>query len=260
MDTLPAHVPILVYHHVYREGTPELVAAQEAQTPGVIGVDEFLRQLSWLAEEGWQVVSTSQLLDGLEQAFLPTRCAVLHFDNGWIDTFEVVLPLLQERGYNATCYPITDGVEAATDGRAATVRTMTEGIVRHRFMTWQQLVQLAAAGWEIGAHTATHCRLAERHVEAGDEAVVWEAEAANALFERHLGTAPSHFAYPSGSRNERTDELLAPYYRSLRLWHFEWPIRWSYTEPQTSPHALECQNIDLRVDEAAFRRILAGEP
>ena len=122
-------------------------------------------------------------------------------------------------------------------------------------MTWEQVERLVDAGWEIGAHTATHCKLADRHVEQRDEVVIREAEVANEVFERHLGSIPEHFAYPSGSRNTRTDELLQDHYRSLRLWHFEEQPVWSFTENTTSRLAIDCQNIDNTVTFADFERL-----
>jgi peptidoglycan/xylan/chitin deacetylase (PgdA/CDA1 family) len=253
------HVPILVYHHVYSEGAAELSDVTGERAAGILGVEEFTRHLDRVDDDGWQVVGTSAIVDWLGGgAALPDKALALHFDNGWLDTFEVVHPLLRDFGCTATCYPITDGVEAASGGRSTAVRTLTEGVVEKPFMTWEQIGELRLAGWEIGAHTATHCKLADRHEEQGDDGVVREAEVANELFERRLGFTPSHFAYPSGSRNERTDQILAGYYDSLRLWHFEWPIRWSYTRPGTSPLALDCQNLDVRVPFDDFCRILAG--
>ena len=254
------HVPILVYHHVYPDDSAELAAAVAEQTAGVIGLSEFARHLEQMRAGDWTVVGTSRVVDWLlGAAELPAKAAVLHFDNGWLDTATVVEPVLDDFGYTATCFPITDGVEAASSGRSAAVRTLTEGVVEKPFMTWDQVTGLLEAGWEIGAHTATHCKLADRHAGEGDGGVVREAELANRIFERRLGSAPDHFAYPSGSRNERTDELLSRYYRSLRLWHFEQPVRWSYTRRDTPVTAVDCQNIDLRVSSAEFSRILAGE-
>ena len=73
--------------------------------------------------------------------------------------------------------------------------------------------------------------------------------------ERHLGRAPDHFAYPSGSRTEATDRVLAAHYRTLRLWHVEWPVRWTFTDRGTSPLAVDCQNIDRRIGFGDFARI-----
>ena len=250
-------VPILVYHHVYPEGSELLEQATHETGAGVIGEREFTRQMQTLVDERWTVVTTTQVVKWLEgSAQLPPRAAVLHFDNGWLDTAEVVLPILSRFGFTATCFPITDGVEAASHGDAKAVRTLTEGIVEHPFMTWNQLRKLLEAGWEIGAHTATHCKVADKHAVEGDDAVVWEAQTANNLFERQLSLVPEHFAYPSGSRSDRTDELLAAYYRSLRQWHFEWPVCWSFTDRHTSPLAIECQNIDLRVSFDDFLRLI----
>jgi len=251
-------VPILVYHHVYPEEATDVQQATFETGAGIIGEAQFRRQMNHIAASDWNVMSTSQIVDWVKKkAPLPPRAVALHFDNGWLDTATVALPILRQFDFAATCFPITDGVEAASVGKSAAVRTLTEGVIEKPFMTWAQAQQLLDAGWEIGAHTATHCKIADQHAAAGDEGVIAEAETANEIFVRHLGFAPAHFAYPSGSRNQRTDELLSRYYHSLRLWHFEWPIRWTFTDSTTSTLALDCQNIDLRVPFEAFATIFS---
>ena len=112
---------------------------------------------------------------------------------------------------------VAQGVQAASEGRAAAVRTRTEGVVSKPFMTWEQVAALRDAGWEIGAHTATHCKLADHHAEHGDAGVEEEAVTSNALFAANLGEAPRHFAYPSGSRTDRTDEILSVRHTKISL-------------------------------------------
>jgi len=249
-------IPILVYHHVYPDQAPELKQAAAENPAGVVGEAEFRRQMRYVLDHNWRVVSTTQILDWLlDGAALPERALALHFDNGWLDTCTVAMPILKDLGVTGTCYPITNGIEAASGGEAPAVRTLTEGRIRKPFMTWDHVRALLDAGWEIGAHTATHPKLADKHADDGDTAVLHEAKTANARFQQRLGLVPSHFAYPSGSRNPRTDELLAPLYRSLRLWHFDFPITWTFTDGRTSPLAIDCQNIDLRVTCDDFERL-----
>ena len=105
-------VPILVYHHIYPEGSPELKAAT-GDSSGVIGEVEFRRHLEFISNEGWNVVSTSDVVDWIiDGTPLPDRAVALHFDNGWLDTRTVTMPIVKELGMTATCFPITDGVEA----------------------------------------------------------------------------------------------------------------------------------------------------
>ena len=248
-------VPILVYHHVYPDGTPE---SEHGDGAGIVRESEFQRHLHYMVEEGWTVVSTSQIVDWLtEGEALPKKAAALHFDNGWLDTATVVLPILSRLGMIATCFPITDGIEAASEGKSTSVRTLTEGVIEKPFMNWDQAQLLLDAGWEIGAHTATHCKMADQYALESDEAILREVQVSNDAFKKHLGSVPEHFAYPSGSHNVSTDRLLSRYYRSLRLWHFEWPITWTYTHFKSSPLALECQNIDMRVSFDDFTHIFS---
>lgn len=247
-------VPILVYHHVY----PDETMSNVSESAGIIGESELRRQLQYIVDEGWTAVSTDQILDWLvDSTVLPAKAVAVHFDNGWQDTRTVAMPILQEFGMAGMCYVITDGLQAASRGAGQAVRTLTEGVVEKPFMTWGQAEELLDAGWEIGAHTATHCKMADKHADDGDEGVLREITMSNALIRQRLGFVPAHFAYPSGSRTADTDRLVAPHYRSLRLWHAEWPIVWRFTDLTTSPQAIECQNVDSRVPWADFARIFS---
>ena len=165
------------------------------------------------------------------------------------------MPVLREMGLTATCYVISDGTEAAAQGLPAAIRTSTEGAVQKPCITWRQAEDLLREGWEIGAHTATHPKLAEVLDAEGPEAMMDEIERSNESYRANLGFVPDHFAYPSGSRDERTDAMLAAHYRSLRRWTFSHPPRWEFTDGRTPPHALECQNIDNTVAFEDFVRI-----
>eukprot|EP01052_Picozoa_sp_SAG31_P054990 SAG31_NODE_14934_length_779_cov_1.783824_1_plen_210_part_10 len=191
---------------------------------GVVGRSDLVRQIEYILANGWTVVPSSRIIEWVLSAHgkggnsadaaaatLPSKAVALHFDNGWLDTYTVAMPVLQSFGRGvapATCFPITSGVDAATAGRPSAVRTKTEGVVSKPFMTWSQVAELVAAGWEIGAHTVNHRKLAEQHAEEGDSAIALEASLANEAFAKHLGTPPLDFAYPSGSRTDRTDQIV----------------------------------------------------
>lgn len=253
MTHASTNVPILVYHHVYPDDSPEL---RDAPGDGVVAASQFRGQVEHLLAEGWRVVSTSRVVEGLAQGSLPEKAACLHFDNGWLDTATVVQPILAALGLTALCYPITDSITAASEGRASTIRTATEGHIDKPFMTWNQIGDLVSAGWEIGAHTAAHGRMGETYRDGGEAAIVEEVAQSSEAFERHLGFVPRHFAYPSGSRSPETDAILSRYYDSLRLWQARWSEPPRFTCPDTPPKALECQNIDMAVDFGDFQRLL----
>ena len=253
---MSSRVPILVYHHVFPDDNPELAITTDKRASGVIGVSEFRRQMDYVLDNGWQVVSTTEIVDWLEgKGELPERAVALHFDNGWLDAHTVVLPILDELGVTGTCYVISEPTDASSKGMPAGITTMTQGFVVKPFLTWDNCRELLDAGWEIGAHTATHPKLGRVYEEQGEDALMAEVVPSNAVFEENLGFVPEHFAYPSGSRSDTTDALLSPHYRSLRRWTFDQPPVWDFTDETTSPKALECQNVDNTVAFEHFNRI-----
>ncbi len=80
-------VPILVYHHVYSDDTPNVERAEEGQTvTGIISVSAFRKQLKFIKDEGWTVISTAQLSDWLKKRLpsLKSRWCCSLITGGWI--------------------------------------------------------------------------------------------------------------------------------------------------------------------------------
>ena len=77
---MSSRVPILVYHHVFPDDDPELAITTDKKASGVIRVSEFRRQVDYVLDNGWQVVSTTEIVDWLEGKGATAgegRCAAL---------------------------------------------------------------------------------------------------------------------------------------------------------------------------------------
>src|SRR5262245_35207660 len=62
----------------------------------------FLGQLSYLRDNGWQVIDLATMLRGLTAPTeLPHRAALITFDDGYRSVLEVALPCLRRFGYPA---------------------------------------------------------------------------------------------------------------------------------------------------------------
>jgi len=62
--------------------------------------DTFIRQLTYLATNGWEVIDQSRFVKGLEDAeSLPRRSALITFDDGYRSMRTVALPLLRRFGF-----------------------------------------------------------------------------------------------------------------------------------------------------------------
>lgn len=167
-------VPILVYHSIAAHYAGEPRAQRLAEVPDSV----FALQMRYLGQRGFHVVSLPSLVDALERHDgVPDRSVVLTFDDGLANHYRNVFPVLRRLGLTATFFVYTTPI--GTDSR---------------FMTWEQLSELQAAGMTIGAHSWTHGPLTESHKWLRDEVVNSRDELA-----QHLGRAPEFFAYPEGA-------------------------------------------------------------
>jgi peptidoglycan/xylan/chitin deacetylase (PgdA/CDA1 family) len=69
----------------------------------------FKDHLSWLKQNGYQTISLETLIDYIEgkEVSLPSQPILLTFDDGTIENYEIVYPLLEEFGYTGVSFVIT---------------------------------------------------------------------------------------------------------------------------------------------------------
>lgn len=140
----------------------------------------FREQMRWLTDH-YRVIPLAEAVDGAEGV-------AITFDDGYRDNLTEAAPVLESYAVPATVFFVS--------GRAG-------GYLDHddpcdesaRLMTWGELRDLSACGWEIGGHTVRHERLSEQ-TEARQRA---EIEGCKRAIESEIGRAVTAFAYPFGS-------------------------------------------------------------
>jgi peptidoglycan/xylan/chitin deacetylase (PgdA/CDA1 family) len=171
---------ILMYHGI----------ADVAQDPNQLCVSpaRFAEQMAWLADSGLRGVSVATP----RQAMAAGQAAGLvgiTFDDGYTSVLDVALPELARRGFGATAFIISGLVGKTNEWDAGPVWPLLDGA---------GVAELAAAGIEIGSHSATHPHLAGLSARRqGAEAV-----ASRAALEDLLSAPVTGFAYPYGSMDE----------------------------------------------------------
>jgi peptidoglycan/xylan/chitin deacetylase (PgdA/CDA1 family) len=170
---------ILLYHGVGPTST--------RIDPGFLRVrpEAFRAQLRLLLEAGFEIVTVGEFAERSRGCAPPPGIIALSFDDGMDDNHSVVLPLLREHGLRSTVY-VTTGLI----GKPNPWMAPESGA---RMMTVHELRELAAAGFEIGAHTVSHPDLSR----LGFDECLHEMRESREELERTLGIEVRTFAYPS---------------------------------------------------------------
>jgi peptidoglycan/xylan/chitin deacetylase (PgdA/CDA1 family) len=147
----------------------------------------FRAQIELLADAGFKFVTVAELARLAAGREPPPGYAAISFDDAMRTTLTVALPVLREHGIRATVY--------ATIGFIGGVSPWVGPKSENRIMSEDELVELAAAGWELGAHTMTHPDLSLLDYEACRR----EIEDSKAALERIGGVQVETLAYPFGS-------------------------------------------------------------
>jgi len=105
-DILTSEVPILMYHHLAKQGDPSVV----------ISPARFAEHMDALSESGYTSVSLSDLLRFVDQGVpLPEKPVCITFDDGYLSNYEYAYPLLREKDMSATIFVIGATVGATTE-------------------------------------------------------------------------------------------------------------------------------------------------
>ncbi|GAA5013982.1 polysaccharide deacetylase family protein [Kitasatospora paranensis] len=169
---------ILMYHSV----------AHEDEDPYLLTVspERFAAQMGWLARSGRRGVSVRELLRA-RAAGAAAGLVGLTFDDGYADFARYAVPVLRRYGFTATAYVVPDllGGDNGWDPEGP----------RKPLLTVDEVVQLAAAGWEIGSHGLGHTALPGLRADELAE----QTRGSRRVLEQLVGRPVTGFCYPYGA-------------------------------------------------------------
>ena len=172
-------VPFVLMYHVVAEveEDPHRLAVTPAR---------FAEQMDWLAERGLRGVSMETLIAAM-RAGRGRGLIGLTFDDGYLSVRRHALPVLLRHDFTATMFIVSDRIGGTNewDAGAAPVWPL---------MTVDQVSELAAAGMEIGSHTATHPTLPS----IAADRLTAEISGSRARLRELFDSPVNGFAYPYG--------------------------------------------------------------
>jgi peptidoglycan/xylan/chitin deacetylase (PgdA/CDA1 family) len=175
---------ILMYHKV--NDLPD--------NPTTVPVAKFDEQLARLGELGYNVVDLDAVLDHYTVGRpLPEKAVLITFDDGYRDTLENALPVLQKHGCPAVIFIPVAYMEDRTPLPHETI--LLQRGMRNPTLDWGLMRELDASGVRVESHGIAHRPLAEMSL---DEAVR-EIAVSKLKLEEQLGRPVRAYSYVKGS-------------------------------------------------------------
>ena len=173
---------ILTYHQIDLAPPPPAAFRSLYVAP-----DSFARQMRWLKRLGYRGLSMRDLMPYLRGEKVG-KVVGLTFDDGYCNNLHQALPVLQDCGFTATCYVISQLLGKTN------VWDLSNGVKQADLMSPEQIRAWSQAGMEIGAHTQNHCQL----TSLPDEDALREISASKEELADLIGREVEHFCYPYG--------------------------------------------------------------
>lgn len=153
----------------------------------VVSPESFSRQIDWLEKRPFQFFSLDEVVDRKGKIPIGDRSVALTFDDGFRDNFENGFSLLMARKRTAALFVVVNWVGQ-------------EG-----FLRWEEIQELANAGFTIGSHSLTHRWLPDL---TDSEELRSEVFDSKKKIEDKIGRPVKHFSYPVGGVDQRVADLV----------------------------------------------------
>lgn len=188
-------IAILTYH-----------ALDDSGAVTAVHPDRFRAHLRFLAGRGYEVIDLDRLLAILAgRAPEPARAAVITFDDGYRSVHGEALAELRRQEFPATAFVTTGHSGGQNDWP-----TQPAHVPRREMLRPEEIRELHAAGFTIGAHSVSHAHLPALPDDTARE----EIEGSKQWLEDLLGAPVRHFAYPYGETSPMVRALAAMRFES----------------------------------------------
>ncbi|MGH8279758.1 MAG: polysaccharide deacetylase family protein [Gammaproteobacteria bacterium] len=188
---VPSHAVVFIYHRFGDNRYPSTN----------IALPQFEAQLTWLAENHYQVWPLPRIVEYLEtNRPIPDHVVAITIDDAFQSAYVHAYPLLKARGWPFTVFVSTGAEDAHLPD----------------YMTWDELRDMGNHGANFGNHTVNHAHLTFRQKGESDEAwadrvrrdILGAQARLHAELGPHTNTSPKLFAYPYGEFDKDLAELV----------------------------------------------------
>lgn len=169
---------VLMYHHI----GPLPENPDSVRVGLTVSAEKFESQMKYLSDNGYNVITLTEMYDFVAKGTLPEKSVVLTFDDGYSDNYVYAYPILKKYNMHGTFFIISDFL-----GRSDT-------------MTQANIVDLYTNGNEIGSHTKTHPSLEQQNETKATAELVSSKE----YLEKLTGRPVVSLCYPAGKYNDAT--------------------------------------------------------
>lgn len=186
-------IPILMYHQV------DIPAAKGTPFRSLtVHPKRFSSQMRWLKRLGYTGLSMRDLIPyirGEKQG----KVIGLTFDDGYHNVYKNVLPLLNQLGFTATNYIVSNHLGGTNFWDAE------NGVPSSALMSQDEIIQWLEAGHEIGSHTQDHVYLTRIAPEEAKKQI----KQSKTDLENLLGIEVESFCYPYGQKSDEIQQWVA---------------------------------------------------
>ncbi len=171
-------VPILMYHHFGYDKSTLFV------TP-----DNFVRQMQYLKDKGYRIVSLDELVEGIKkERKFKRNTVVITIDDGYEDNYIYAYPVLKGYGFPATIFIIANFIDS-----------------KKGYMSWEEIKTMAKDNISFGAHTKNEAYLPSLNKKE----ILWdEIAGSKKIIENKIGKHVYYFCYPTGGFTEEVKLMV----------------------------------------------------
>ena len=178
-------VPILMYHYINDE---EPLRSKLGVSPKT-----FDRQMRFLRENGYNIIPLEELADLIKnKKKLPSKTVAVTFDDGYLDNYTNVYPVLEKYHIPATLFIV--------------INRIGKHLGNDDYMSWQQIKELSRSDLiTIGSHSINHPNLSE--IDSEDK-LKYEIIESKRILEEALHRKINLFSYPFGGRSPEARKIV----------------------------------------------------
>lgn len=192
-DHMTSNIKVLVYHRVVND---ELLRRVHWSC---VSTQQFRRHLELLDTCGFTPITfRDSLLASSGALRLPKKPVILTFENGYQSTYQHVFPLMKEFGYNGVVFALGNRTLKTDDWNSRL------GLPVQQLAQDDELIEMHAAGFEIGSQSLTNADLTKLTSRAATQEIALSKE----VLENIIKTNVISFSYPYGAVDQHTKGLV----------------------------------------------------